>query len=135
MRERILVIGQHPMLRLTLCSWVEALLPTIYTIDTGNERVGLELAQNLSPALIILDAGFPGMDSLEFITCLKSATPNISLIVLTTYRLNSYCDQALEAGAAACLAKDTIYQDHFLPLLTEFLSDSYQIKQNELSNA
>lgn len=136
MAGKILVIGQQVTLRLTLCSWLEALLPTVRTIDARDETVGIALAQSRSPLMIIYDAGFPGAYSLDAISCLRKAVSHIPLLVLTTYESETYYAQALQAGANACLPKDMIYSDHFVLLLTKLLSRSYQINpQEELNRA
>lgn len=127
MADKILVVGQHVTLRLTLCSWLEALLPPVYTINSGEETADKMLAHRTPPSLIVFDAGFPGLHSLNIIDRIKKLAPDIPLIVLTTYQLDSYQDQALEAGATACFPKDVIYDEHFAPTLSEFLSPVQQV--------
>lgn len=133
--EKILVVGQQVTLRLTLCSWLEALLPTVRTIEARDETVGVALAQSQSPLTIILSEGSSGTYCLEMIACLKKAVPHIPLLVLTTCDSESYGSQALRAGADACLPKDMIYGDRFMPILTKFISRSYQINQEQYSSA
>lgn len=132
--EKILVVAQHVALRLTLCSWLEALFPTVRTIDAGDETVGIALAQSQSPLTIILSEGSSSPYSLEMIAYVKKAVPHIPLLVLTTYDSESYDSQALNAGADACLPKNMIYSDHFVPFLTKFISSSHQINQELYRN-
>ncbi|MCB0195243.1 MAG: response regulator [Anaerolineae bacterium] len=134
-RYRILVIGQHGALRLTLCGWLEAILPTVHTIVTGNVTVGIALTQSDPPAMIIIDAGFPKMHSLEVIARLKEAAPDMPLLVLTTYPLDNYREQTLAAGATACVPKSLIYEEQFIPLVTKMLSSSPSIDLEEVSYA
>ncbi|MCB0166010.1 MAG: response regulator transcription factor [Anaerolineae bacterium] len=133
--EKILVVAQQAALRLTLCSWLEALLPTVRTIEARDETIGVTLAQSQAPITIVLNAGSASAYSLEMIACLKKAAPHIPLLVVTTYDSESYSSQALKAGADACLPKDMIYGDRFMPLLTKFIASSHQINQEQYGNA
>src|SRR5690625_6474665 len=73
--------------------------------DDGNEAV--TLVQKHRPDVLLMDVRMPGLDGIAATTAV-SALPNPpKIIMLTTYDMDEYVFQALEAGASGLLLKDT----------------------------
>ena len=125
MTTNVLVIGEHNLLRSSLCRWLEARLPACHPFEAMSVAEGVDFAQRYVPQMIILDAGFPGMSSLKDIVNIKTAVPTTPLVVLITYDYAPYQAEAIAAGARACLPKDAIHTE-LQPLLTGLLSGQPQ---------
>jgi two-component system, cell cycle response regulator DivK len=68
---------------------------------------GLEMAQALQPAIILMDAALPGLSGWDAIAALKANphTRHIPVIMLTGHVLGDARDRALAAGADGFIAK------------------------------
>lgn len=74
----------------------------------GEARDGLnaiQLAQNLSPKLIIMDMDMPSLDGISATAQMKSQSVDSEIIILSMDDSDKIHEQAKEAGAAAVLRK------------------------------
>ncbi|WP_283257974.1 response regulator [Brachybacterium kimchii] len=100
-------------------SLVRAGLAMILGADRGIEVVGegsdgnqaVTLVQKHRPDVLLMDVRMPGMDGIAATraVCAQSEPPKI--IMLTTFDMDEYVFEALEAGASGFLLKDTPPQD------------------------
>jgi DNA-binding NarL/FixJ family response regulator len=100
-------------------SLVRAGLSMILGADPGIEVVGegsdgnqaVPLVQKHRPDVLLMDVRMPTMDGIAATraVCAQSDAPKI--IVLTTFDMDEYVFEALEAGASGFLLKDTPPQD------------------------
>lgn len=67
------------------------------------ERLQVEEA----PDAVLMDLGLPGMSGLEAIEKLSDSMPELPVIVLTVFKEKQKVQQALDAGAAGYLQKDS----------------------------
>ena len=74
----------------------------------------------LQPDIVIMDINLPGIDGITCIKELKNKTPNTQFIMFTVYENDERVFEALKAGAAGYLLKNTA-----LPQLTESLKELY----------
>jgi DNA-binding NarL/FixJ family response regulator len=68
-------------------------------------------ARDASPQVVLMDLQMPVMDGVEATQRLGLLTDPPAVLILTTFHLDSYVLDALEAGAAGYLLKDTAPQD------------------------
>jgi DNA-binding NarL/FixJ family response regulator len=82
-------------------------LTTVGDAATGAEAV--DIARREQPDLVLMDIRMPGLDGIEATRriCGAAATPNVRVIILTTYDLDEYVYAALRAGASGFLLKDS----------------------------
>jgi NarL family two-component system response regulator LiaR len=74
----------------------------------GAEAV--ELAAQKQPDLILMDLKMPIMNGIEATREIRTKFPNIKILVLTTYDDDEWVFDAIRAGAAGYLLKDTSRQ-------------------------
>jgi two-component system, OmpR family, KDP operon response regulator KdpE len=98
----IVVIEDDPQIRRFLRTGLHAHEFEIHEADTG--KVGMTLAANRKPDLIILDLGLPDMDGVEVIKSLRewSSRP---IIILSARNMETDKVAALDAGADDYLTK------------------------------
>ncbi|WP_409344141.1 response regulator [Paenibacillus sp. MBLB4367] len=70
-----------------------------------NGRVAVELCEQHSPNVVLMDIHMPEMDGVEATRQIKSRWPDIRLIILTTFQEINYVVEALGAGAEGYLLK------------------------------
>lgn len=77
--------------------------------ENGQEAV--ELATKLRPAVVLMDLKMPKMDGVQATRAIRQNEPDIAVLVLTTYATDDWISDALRAGAAGYLLKDTRRDD------------------------
>lgn len=98
----IVVIEDDPQIRRFLKTGLQAHGFEIHEADTG--KLGLILAANRKPDLIILDLGLPDMDGVDVIKSLREWTSR-PVIILSARNMESDKVAALDAGADDYLTK------------------------------
>lgn len=104
---RILLADDHPPLRAGLSSILNAQPGMHVVAEAGSGRETLEKSASTRPDLLIVDLRMPDGDGIETIRSLRQATPEIKVLVLTTYDNEEDIFKALEAGARGYILKDT----------------------------
>jgi len=85
-----------------------------YTVLAAtNAEIGLTLAREARPDLILMDIQLPGMDGLEATALLKAdeATRGILVIALTALAMKGDEERILAAGCDGYIAKPLDYKD------------------------
>ena len=79
----------------------------ISTVGAADAVRGLQLAEELQPAVILMDAALPGLNGWDAIQQLKAnpKTAHIPVLMLTGHVLGEARDRALAAGAAGFIPK------------------------------
>jgi two-component system secretion response regulator SsrB len=102
---RILVVEDHPLVRLGLKSLLDAspLLSVVDEISNGLEVYAA--CQRLDPDIVLLDLGLPGMNGLDVIHHLRRRWPDLGILVVTAETTEQRASAALAAGANGYLLK------------------------------
>lgn len=81
----------------------------------GDGEQALRLALQLRPDVVLLDVRMPGRDGLWALTELARqgliSTGEISALMLTTFDIDEYVDEALSQGASGFLLKSASYEE------------------------
>jgi CheY-like chemotaxis protein len=121
MTARILVIEDNAENRYLVTFLLQQRGHEIVTAESG--ALGLELAAQLRPDLILLDIQLPGMDGHAVARALKS-TPElriIPIIAVTSYAMVGDREKCLEAGAEGYIEKP-INPETFVAEIERFLT-------------
>ena len=104
---RVLIADDHPIMREGLATVLdqEEDVEVVSQAENGSEAV--TMAGRLRPDVILMDLQMPVMDGVEAILKIKEETPNVGIIILTTYDTDDYIFRGIEAGARAYLLKDS----------------------------
>lgn len=83
-------------------------LPDIELVGTADDGLtAVELAQQHTPDVVLMDVGMPNMDGVEATRRIRATAPDVEVIVLTTYADDDTVFAALRAGARGYLTKDS----------------------------
>ena len=104
---RVLLVDDHAFVR----SGVKAILEFEDGIEVigeaGSGLEAIEKAASLKPDLIVMDVNMPELDGIEATRRIKEKHPSISIIVLTVNDEELFLIEAVRAGAASFLLKDS----------------------------
>ncbi len=106
---RVLLVDDHPVVRMGLRGMLEADVTVVGEAGSGDEAV--TRARELRPDVILMDLRMPGGDGVSAIGRILADLPGTRVIVLTTYETDQDIVRAVEAGAAGYLLKDTSRAD------------------------
>ncbi|XRQ16134.1 response regulator transcription factor [Actinomadura welshii] len=107
MELRVLVADDQALVRGSFRVLIDTApgLRAVGEAGTGAEAV--ELAGRERPDLVLMDVRMPEMDGIEATRRICSDIPDVRVLILTTFDLDSYVYSALRAGASGFLLKDT----------------------------
>ncbi|MHC8403429.1 two component system response regulator [Pseudomonas sp. MDT1-17] len=109
-RKRILIVEDHQILIYGL----KKLLSTVANYHVvGAISDGLEVygaCLKLTPDLVLIDLGLPGMDGVDIILQLKRRLPQLTIVVITADASEHRAHNALAAGALAYVLKKSSQQ-------------------------
>ena len=80
-------------------------IDVVGTAEDGAEAV--EMTAKASPDLVLMDLKMPVMNGVEAIRQIRAKNPEVKVLVLTTYDDDEWLFDAINAGAAGYLLKDT----------------------------
>jgi DNA-binding NarL/FixJ family response regulator len=107
----VLLVDDHTIVRQGLKALLssEKNITIIGEAQTGREAV--DLAAQLRPNVVIMDLAMPRLNGAEATRQILKTAPSAKVIVLSTYGDDEHVQQALAAGAAAYLLKQTAAED------------------------
>ena len=108
---RLLVVDDHDLFRAGLASLL-AKQPDIEVVaQASGGRVGVRLAEELRPDVVLMDLRMPDLDGCEATRKVLERTPDTRVLVLTVASDDGNVEAALAAGACGYMAKDTPVDD------------------------
>lgn len=104
---RVGVADDHENLRDSLTFFLETFDDLEYVGQASDGRQAVALCKALQPDVILLDMVMPGMSGVQTIRTIQQTCPQVKVIALTNFYQQAQRQKALQAGAFACLPKDT----------------------------
>ena len=106
------------MIRVLICDDQDVVregLSVILGTAPGIEVVGLaedgaqavELTEKHGPDLVLMDLNMPGVNGIQATRMIRERFPSVRILALTTYDADEWVFDAIRAGAAGYLLKDT----------------------------
>jgi DNA-binding NarL/FixJ family response regulator len=102
---RLLIADGHALARAGLRMLLERDGQTAVVGEAATGEEAVALARRIRPAVVLMDAGLPGLDSVEATRML--AESGIAVMLLTTSESDERIFAALRAGASGLMLKDT----------------------------
>jgi two-component system, response regulator, stage 0 sporulation protein F len=103
MKGKILIVDDQFGIRILLN---EVLQKEGYdTFQAANGLQALEILNEHTPGLVLLDMKIPGMDGIEILKRMKVVQPDIKVIIMTAYGELDMIQEAMDLGAITHFAK------------------------------
>lgn len=103
---KILIVDDHELLRAGLKLIFETVADIEVVGTAADGQSGLEQARRLKPDLVLTDIRMPKLDGIALIKQLRSETPNLPVVVLTTFDDQKPIQEAMQLGAKGFFLKD-----------------------------
>lgn len=104
---RVLLADDHTLVRAGLRSLLQTLQGIQVVAEAEDGREALRLIETHQPDVVLMDIAMKGMSGLEAATRVSKEFPKVRVIVLSMHASEEYILQALRAGAAGYLLKDS----------------------------
>src|SRR5919106_610320 len=92
--------------------------------EAATGREAIDLAQRLSPDVVLMDVRMPDLDGIAATRELSQAAPETKVLILTTFEQDDYVFGALRAGASGFLLKRTRPEELIAAVQTIAAGDS-----------
>lgn len=104
---RVLIADDHTLVRESLVGLLQAEDDMQVVAQAADGVEALEKAAETSPDIIVTDLTMPGLNGIEIVRRLCKSLPDTKVLVLTMHQEDEYVLQAVRAGAAGYLVKDS----------------------------
>jgi len=105
MSIRVLLVEDHRMVREALRE-VLTKVPDMEVVgEAGDAHDGLELAQTLTPDVIVLDIRLPDLNGIEVASRLRDAGNTAKIVALSAFSDKRFVTEMLRSGASAYVTK------------------------------
>jgi two-component system response regulator DesR len=104
---KVLLAEDQVMIREALATLLsfEDDIEVVAQVGRGDEVV--KAARETKPDVALLDIEMPGMDGLTAAAELRRASPDVKIVILTTFGRPGFLRRAMESGVSAFLVKDS----------------------------
>ena len=102
---RVVVVDDQEMVREGFSALLNAQEDIEVIGAAGNGVQGVALARTVKPDVVLMDIRMPEMDGLTATRLLLDGSQELKVLVLTTFDLDDYVYEALQAGASGFLLK------------------------------
>ena len=96
---KLILADDHPVLRAGLKALLAAQPDFQVIAEADNGHAAVELANRLSPDLMLMDVSMPGMNGTEATRQIKRASPELAVLALSVHEEVSFARVLLDAGA------------------------------------
>ena len=108
-RIRVVVVDDQPLVRMGLRTLINSEDDLELVGEAEDGRSGLDLVRRVRPDVVLMDIRMPRLDGIAALRAIAAdpALTDVRVIVLTTFETDEHVFDALQAGAAGFLIKDS----------------------------
>jgi len=107
MTVEVLLADDHKLVRAGIRALLGEIPEVRVVAEAGDGREALELARSLRPNLVLMDISMQGLNGIEATARLHRELPGVRVIILSMHTSIEHVAQALQAGAAGYILKDS----------------------------
>ena len=105
MKQKILIVDDHPLVREGLAKLFNATTDFAVCGDAGSPLEGVQLTAAARPHVVIAEISMKNGSALEMIKTIKRDHPTVAIVVFTKHEEAVYCDRAFRAGVRGYVTK------------------------------
>jgi DNA-binding NarL/FixJ family response regulator len=103
---RVLVVDDHDLFRAGLASLLNAQPGIEVVAQASGGRMGVRLAEELQPDVVLMDYRMPGLNGAEATRAVLASYPSARVVCYSASVTTEEIDEVMRAGAVACVTKD-----------------------------
>ena len=107
---KIIIADDHQIVRMGLASIFAKISDISVTGEARNGIEAVKLARELKPDVILMDLMMPKKNGVQATLEILAENPEAKILILTTFGTADEVRQALDAGAAGVIVKDTLHE-------------------------
>jgi DNA-binding NarL/FixJ family response regulator len=111
----VLVVDDHPIVRRGVRAMIELETDLKIIGDAASGEHAVELADQASPDIVVIDLSMPSFGGIEAIGELRRRVPAVEILVFTRHQSDLLVEGAIGAGAHGFVCKAE--SDHLIPAL------------------
>ncbi len=104
---KVVLADDHTLVRTGIRGLLEAIDGVQVVAEAGDGREALELIERHQPHIAVLDITMPGLNGLEVAARASGVSPRTRVLILSMHADELFVAQALRAGVAGYLLKDS----------------------------
>ncbi len=108
---RVILADDHSLVRAGFRALLDNLEGVEVVAEAGDGRQALRLVEANRPDLVIMDISMPELNGLDAVIQMTRDFPHVRVIILSMHANEEYVLQALRAGAAGYLLKDSVVSE------------------------
>jgi len=101
----ILIVDDHPALRLAMRAHLSQLLGVNVLLEADNGQSAIEAVRRHKPDLVVLDLDIPRMSGLDAVPRMRALHPAVRILILTAQNPTPFAARAYQAGAQGFISK------------------------------
>ena len=126
---KILLVDDHPLFRQGV-SHALSNFPDLEVVGEASDgQAAIRLVDKLSPDVVVVDINLEGLNGLEATRVIRRRYPNVGVVILTMHEDDEQLFNAIKAGAAAYVTKDTS-PDRLVDIIRRVGKGEYIINEN-----
>ena len=103
---RLMVVDDHELVRMGLKAILEAEDDIEVVGEASSAREAISAVPYLSPSVVLMDIRMEGMNGIEACRLIKSASPRVNVVMLTSFSEEEAVMSSIMAGASGYLLKN-----------------------------
>jgi DNA-binding NarL/FixJ family response regulator len=124
MTVRVLIVDDDDLMRAGLKSVLASDESVEVVGEAGDGREAVKSAQESRPDVVLMDVRMPDLDGIAATRDVLAASPDVKVVMLTTFEEDDYIFGALNAGASGFLLKRTRPEELIAAIRTVAAGDS-----------
>jgi RNA polymerase sigma factor (sigma-70 family) len=121
---RVLVVDDDDLMRAGLRSVLSSDVALRVVGEAGDGRAAVDRTLELSPDVVLMDVRMPDLDGIAATREVLGVSPDVRVVILTTFEQDDYIFGALSAGASGFLLKRTRPEELIAAIHTIAAGDS-----------
>ncbi len=117
----ILLVEDNLTFRQVVKDLLNYRFPSMVVEEASNGKEAMEIIDNHTPNLVLMDIKLPGENGLELTKKITTKNPGIDVIILTSYDLPEYRQAAMQNGARSFVTKGSSTIDEIADLVGNFM--------------
>jgi len=104
-KKKVVIVDDHPLFRERLAQLINYQPDMEVTGEAESTKDAIQLIQNTSPDLAIVDITLKGSSGLELIKSIRPLSIGLPVLVLSMHEESLYAERAIRAGATGYITK------------------------------